>query len=120
MNTVLTHQPQLSREDAVLLTQIMARNGEVPPTASGWVWVAEYAGDVHRPNGVLGEVARSGESVYVCVSGCDVLALPNSHPDCRPSCGTVWVRVPRPADIDWRYVPSKYRDSASWRIGGTA
>ena len=104
----MSNETALNHDDVISMTQIMAKNGDVPANVGGWAVSEGYAGSVQRHNGILGEVVRDGESVYVCVRECQDLALPNAHPQYRPSPGTAWARVPRAADIDWRYVPAKY------------
>lgn len=123
MTTATKHREQpaalghLNPDDILTLTQIMARNGDVPANVGGWVLVDGYAGATHRANGVVGEVAGQYGDWYVCVQGCDALSLPHSHPDYVPSAGTAWAHVPRPQDIDWGYVPSQYYTRDGWRIG---
>jgi len=109
---------KLNPDDVVTMTQVMACNGDVPTNVGGWRLSEGYAGGTQRMNGVLGEVARSGDTVYVCVRGCLTVRLPNTHPDYTPSVGTVWASVPSPEVIDWRYVPVVYHSRDGWRLKG--
>lgn len=106
----------INPNEVVVMTQIMAVNGDVPANVGGWRLSEGYAGSVQRRNGVVGEVAYDGDAAYVCVSGCTQLALPNTHPDYKPCPATLWVSVPRPGSIDWRCVPEVYHDREGWRV----
>lgn len=111
----------LNPDEVVTLTQIMAVNGHVPANVGGWRFADGYAGATPRMNGVVGEVASSTDmngdvTCYVCVSGSDVLSLPNTHPDYKPGPGTIWVTVPQPSQIDWRYVRPEYHRRDGWRV----
>lgn len=107
---------KLNPDDVVLLTQIMAWNGDVPANVGGWRMNGSYAGATERLNGVLGEVAHSNDTFYVCIVPCLALKLPNSHPDYVPSHSASWVAVPSPTMIDWRYVPKVYHSRDGWRL----
>ena len=107
---------KLNPDEVITMTQIMAVNGHVPANVGGWRMSDGYAGAVHRTNGVVGEVVYGDDTAYVCVSGCTTLQLPNTHPDYTPPPGTVWAAVPKPDQIDWRYVRDTYHSREGWRV----
>lgn len=109
-----------SYDDMILLTQILAANGDVPANVGGWrlhEGRPRGALDLYADrNGVLGEVMEVNGLAFVCVSPCLDLMLPNTHPDYRPVPATVWAAVPEPDQVDWRYVPQQYHRRDGWRV----